>query len=81
VLGCKARREPPSVGMGLSEGCRCAGFLTFGVVSEQFKTRRETYIAERDTQEVDDAKEVTLGEALHLSAPSNGTPDCSGGTD
>ena len=46
---------------------QCAsGFLTFGVVSEQFKTRRENYIAERDTQEVTDAKIVTTGALYHI---------------
>ena len=50
----------------LSEPSRCSGFLTFGVVSEQFKTRRETYIAERDTKSADNAQEVTLRESLHL---------------
>jgi len=45
---------------GLAGGLAWLGFLTFGVVSEQFKTRRETYIAERDTKSADNAQEVTL---------------------
>jgi hypothetical protein len=57
--------------MKLSEPFRCAGFLTFGVVSEQFKTRRETYIAERDTKSADNAQEVTLRESLHPPHPSH----------
>mmetsp|Transcript_1129 Transcript_1129/g.1578 ORF Transcript_1129/g.1578 Transcript_1129/m.1578 type:complete len:269 (-) Transcript_1129:111-917(-) len=49
---------------GIAGGLGWLGFLTFGVVSEQFKTRRETYIAERDTVEVTSAKEVTTASGM-----------------
>lgn len=49
---------------GIAGGLAWLGVLTFGVVSEQFKTRRENFIAERDTQEVTDAKEVMLASGV-----------------
>jgi len=45
---------------GLAGGLAWLGILTFGVVSEQIKTRLELASDERGTQEVKDGKEVTL---------------------
>ncbi|KAK9831804.1 hypothetical protein WJX74_009971 [Apatococcus lobatus] len=45
---------------GLAGGLAYVGFLTFGVVSEQFKTRREVSEEASGTQDVQDAPEVTL---------------------
>jgi len=49
---------------GMAGGVAWLGVLTFGVVSEQLKTRRETFVAERDTKEVTNAKEVTTASGL-----------------
>lgn len=46
---------------GLGAGLAWAGFLAFGVISEQIKTRREVYLEEQGTRDVEDAKEVVLG--------------------
>lgn len=46
---------------GLGAGLAWAGFLAFGVISEQIKTRTEVYREEQGTRDVEDAKEVTLG--------------------
>ncbi|KAI5068239.1 hypothetical protein GOP47_0016584 [Adiantum capillus-veneris] len=46
---------------GLGAGLAWVGFLAFGVISEQIKTRREVYLEEQDTRDVEDAKEVVLG--------------------
>ncbi|MCO5598002.1 hypothetical protein L7F22_052091 [Adiantum nelumboides] len=46
---------------GLGAGLAWVGFLAFGVISEQIKTRREVYLEEQATRDVQDAKEVVLG--------------------
>eukprot|EP00242_Pyramimonas_sp_CCMP2087_P013803 CAMPEP_0198204944 /NCGR_PEP_ID=MMETSP1445-20131203/8428_1 /TAXON_ID=36898 /ORGANISM="Pyramimonas sp., Strain CCMP2087" /LENGTH=264 /DNA_ID=CAMNT_0043877049 /DNA_START=749 /DNA_END=1543 /DNA_ORIENTATION=+ len=49
---------------GLAGGLVWLGILTFGVVSEQLKTRRENFIAERDTKEVTISKTVTTASGI-----------------
>lgn len=49
---------------GIAGGLAWLGVLTFGVVTEQLKTRRENFIAERDTKEVIDAKIVTTASGV-----------------
>eukprot|EP00250_Pteridium_aquilinum_P004792 c14993_g1_i1 orf=84-839(+) len=46
---------------GLGAGLAWAGFLAFGVISEQIKTRTEVYLEEQGTRDVEDGKEVLLG--------------------
>ncbi|KAH7441853.1 hypothetical protein KP509_03G058700 [Ceratopteris richardii] len=45
---------------GLGAGLAWVAFLAFGVISEQIKTRREVYLEEQGTRDVDDSKEVVL---------------------
>lgn len=47
---------------GLGAGLAWVGFLAFGVVSEQIKTRREVSLEDQGTRDVEDAKEVVLGD-------------------
>mmetsp|Transcript_32770 Transcript_32770/g.71505 ORF Transcript_32770/g.71505 Transcript_32770/m.71505 type:complete len:268 (-) Transcript_32770:214-1017(-) len=49
---------------GMAGGLAWLGVLTFGVVSEQIKTRRENFVAERDTKEVTSAKPVTTASGV-----------------
>jgi len=49
---------------GLAGGLAWLGFLTFGVVSEQVKTRLEVASEERNVKEVTDRKEITTASGL-----------------
>ncbi len=49
---------------GLAGGLAWLGFLTFGVVGEQIKTRIEVAQEEADTRDVTEAKEVTTPEGI-----------------
>ncbi|GJP39453.1 hypothetical protein CLOM_g23823 [Closterium sp. NIES-68] len=45
---------------GIGAGLAWVGFLAFGVVSEQIKTRREVFLEESNTRDVEDAEETVL---------------------
>ena len=56
---------------GIAGGLAWLGVLTFGVVSEQLKTRREVREARENTKDVADAKEVTTAVSYtHLTLPT-----------
>jgi hypothetical protein len=52
---------------GIAGGLAWLGFLTFGVVSEQVKTRIEVAEAERETKDVDSTKEITTPEGIRYT--------------
>ena len=52
---------------GIAGGLAWLGVLTFGVVSEQLKTRREVREARENTKDVADAKEVTTASGLRYT--------------
>lgn len=52
---------------GVAGGLAWLGFLTFGVVSEQVKTRLEVAAEERNTRDVTTAKEVVLPSGLRYT--------------
>jgi hypothetical protein len=52
---------------GIAGGLAWLGFLTFGVVSEQVKTRIEVAEAERDTKDVTEGKEITTPEGIRYT--------------
>lgn len=45
---------------GLGAGLAWVGFLAFGVISEQIKTRTEVFLEEQGTRDVESAEEVVL---------------------
>ena len=49
---------------GIAGGLAWLGVLTFGVVSEQLKTRRENYLERTGTVDVSDAEEVALANGV-----------------
>jgi FKBP-type peptidyl-prolyl cis-trans isomerase len=49
---------------GLGAGLAWVGFLAFGVISEQIKTRLEVYREESDTRDVTEQEEVTLADGV-----------------
>jgi hypothetical protein len=52
---------------GIAGGLAWLGFLTFGVVSEQVKTRIEVAEAERETKDVAGGKEITTPEGIRYT--------------
>ena len=52
---------------GIAGGLAWLGFLTFGVVSEQVKTRIEVAEAEKATKDVSALKEITTPEGLRYT--------------
>ena len=52
---------------GIAGGLAWLGVLTFGVVSEQLKTRREVREARENTKDVANAKEVTTASGLRYT--------------
>ncbi|CAI5955262.1 unnamed protein product [Closterium sp. NIES-65] len=52
---------------GIGAGLAWVGFLAFGVVSEQIKTRREVFLEESNTRDVEDAEETELPNGVRFT--------------
>ncbi|CAI5479491.1 unnamed protein product [Closterium sp. Yama58-4] len=52
---------------GIGAGLAWVGFLAFGVVSEQIKTRREVFLEESNTRDVEDAEETELPSGVRFT--------------
>lgn len=51
---------------GIGAGLAWVGFLSFGVISEQIKTRREVFLEESNTRDVKDSPEVVLSNGIRF---------------